>query len=189
MYTVIVLVKIGILAGLVVLYLRWRKRFSSSEQVVEEIKGFAGWAQNNKEKMLRSTRVAEVVVGIFLLGFGYFIGKDHLHLIRDGARAEGTIVGYKQEYFRESSGRPSGGLTAFMPIVRFQAGGQDVEFKDWMGTNAEVLNVRVTVLYDPEKPGMAMIDRPVWTWIPWAPTMGVGLFLILVGARGWMMGK
>jgi hypothetical protein len=70
-----------------------------------------------------------------------------------------------------------------MPIVKFQAGGQDVEFKDWMGTNAAVLNVRVTVLYDAEKPSLAMIDRPVWNWIPWAPTLGMGLFLILVGVR------
>ena len=88
MYMVIVLVKIGILAGLVILYLRWRKRFSSSEQVLDGIKGLDGWAQNNKEKILRYTRIAEVVTGVFLLCFGYFIGKDHYHLIRDGARAQ-----------------------------------------------------------------------------------------------------
>ena len=189
MYTVIALVKIGVLAGLVILYFRWRKKFSSSEQVVEEIKGFGGWADNNKEKILRYTRVAEVVTGMFLVCLGYFMGKDHYHLIRDGARAQGTIIGYKQQYFPGSDSRPSSGTQALMPIVRFQADGQDVEFKDWMGTNAEVLNVRVTVLYDPEKPSLAMIDRPVWNWIPWAPTMGVGLFLVLVGMRGWALGK
>src|ERR1700756_9504 len=100
MYTWIVVLKVGILVGILVLYFRWRKRFSSSEQVLEAIKGFAGWAQNNKEKMLRYTRIAEVVTGVFLLCLGYFIGKDHLHLIRNGARTQGTIVGYKQEYFR-----------------------------------------------------------------------------------------
>lgn len=189
MYTAIVLVKIGILAGLVILYLRWRKRFSSTEQVLEGIQGADGWAQANKAAILRYTRVAEVVVGIFLLCFGYFIGKDHYHLIRDGARAQGTIVGYQQQSFRGSDGRVSSRVEALMPIVKFQAGGQDVKFRDWMGTNAGVLNVRVTVLYDPERPGVAMIDRPVWNWIPWAPTLGVGLFLLLVGARGWMAGK
>jgi hypothetical protein len=189
MYAAILLVKIGILAGLVILYLRWRNRFSSSEQVLEGIKGFEGWAQNNKEKILRYTRIAEVVTGVFLLCFGYFIGKDHLHLIRDGARAPGTIIGYKQQYFRGSDGRLGSGSEASMPIVRFHVDGQDVEFKDWMGTDAEVLNVRVTVLYDPERPGVAMIDRPVWNWIPWAPTLGMGLFLILVGVRGWMAGR
>ncbi len=186
MYTLILAVKIGIFAGILFLYLRWRKRFASSEQVLSEIQGFAGWAQNNKEKMLRYTRIAEAVVGMFLLCLGYFMGKDHFHLIRDGMRAPGIIVGYKQEYFRGSDGRPSSGSDAFMPIVKFQAGEQDVEFKDWMGTSVAVKNVRVMVLYDPENPSLAMIDRPVWNWIPWAPTLGVGLFLVFVGARGWM---
>ena len=189
MYMWIMLAKIAIFVGLVVLYLRWRKRFSSSEQVLDGIKGFAGWAQSNKETLLRYTRIAEIVVGVFLLCLGYFIGKDHYHLIRDGVRTPGTIVGYKQQYFRGSDGRLSSGTEAFMPIVKFQAGEQDVEFKDWMGTCAAVLNVRVTVLYDPGKPSLAMIDRPVWNWIPWAPTLGMGLFLVLVGVRGWMLGK
>jgi len=46
----------------------------------------------------------------------------------------------------------------FMPIVKFQVGQQYVEFKDWMGTSVALTNVRVTVLYDPEKPSLAMID-------------------------------
>jgi len=189
MYTLIMLVKIGILAGILLLYFRWRKRFASSEHVLSEIQGFAAWAQNNKEEMLRYTRIAEAVVGLFLLCLGYFIGKDHFHLIRDGMRAPGIIVGYKEEYFRGSDGRPSSGSNAFMPIVKFQAGEQDVEFKDWMGTSVAVKNVRVMVLYDPENPSLAMIDRPVWNWIPWAPTLGMGLFLLFVGIRGWMSVK
>jgi Protein of unknown function (DUF3592) len=189
MYTVIMLVKIGILAGILLLYFRWRKRFASSEQVLSEIQGFVGWAQNNKEQMLRYTRIAEAVVGLFLLCLGYYIGKDHFHLIRDGMRAPGIIVGYKEEYFRGSDGRPSSGSNAFMPIVKFQAGEQDVEFKDWMGTSVAVKNVRVMVLYDPENPSLAMIDRPVWNWIPWAPTLGMGLFLLFVGIRGWMSSR
>jgi hypothetical protein len=186
MYAVILLVNVGILLGIVVLYLRWRKRFESSAQVLSEIQGFVGSAQNNREKMLRYTRIAEAVVGLFLLCLGYYIGKDHFHLIRGGMRAPGIIVGYKEQYFPGSDGRPSSGSEAFMPIVKFQADGQDVEFKDWMGTSVAVKNVRVTVLYDPGKPSLAMIDRPVWNWIPWAPTLGVGLFLLFVGIRGWM---
>jgi hypothetical protein len=189
MYPVILALKILIFVGLMVLYSRWRKRFSSPEQALEEIKGFAGWAQNNKATLLRYTRIIEVVVGLFLVCLGYYIGKDHYHLIRGGVRAPGTIVGYKQQYFRGSDGRLSSGTEAFMPIVKFRAEDQDVEFRDWMGTNAAVLNVRVMVLYDPEKPSLAMIDRPVWNWVPWAPTFGMGLFLFLVGVRGWVVGK
>src|SRR5437660_11369039 len=97
MYTVITAVKIAIDVGLVILYVRWRKRLSSSEQVLEGIKGFAGWAQNNKEKVLRYTRIAEVVTGVFLLCLGYFIEKDHYRLVRDGGLAAGTIVGYQEK--------------------------------------------------------------------------------------------
>jgi hypothetical protein len=189
MYIVIILVKIAILVGLVALYLRWRKRFSSSEQVLEGIKGFAGWAQSHKPELLRYTRIAEVVVGLFLLCLGYYIGRDHFHLIHDGVRTPGMVVGYKEQYFPGSYGRSSTGFTAFMPIVKFQVGNQDVEFKDWMGTNNAVTNVRVTVLYDPGKPSLAMIDRPVWNWVPWAPTLAMGLFLLFVGMRGWLLAK
>ena len=75
---------------------------------------------------------------------------------------------------------------ASLPIVKFRAGDEVVQFKDWMGAKAEVLNVRVRVLYDPANPYVAMIDRPVWNWIPWAPTFGVGLFLVLVAIKGWL---
>src|SRR5258705_9253794 len=186
MHTVIILVEIGMLVGILFLYLRWRKRFASSEQVLSEIQGFAAWAQNNKEKMLRYTRIAEVAAGLFLLCLGYYIGKDHFHLIRDGMRAPGIIVGYKEQYFPGSDGRPSSGSDAFMPIVKFQAGQQDVEVRDWMGTSGALRNVWGTVLYDPEKPSPAMIDGPLWNWDPWAPTLGGGWFLVFVGIRGGM---
>ena len=121
-------------------------------------------------------------MGVFFLLFGAYIGKDHFHLIRDGVRAPGTIVAYKQ------ISMPDGGRshweTAFMPIVKFQAGDRTVQFRDWMGTNAAVLNVRVTVLYDPANPPLAMIDRPVYNWIPWGPTFAIGLFLVLVAIKG-----
>jgi hypothetical protein len=42
----------------------------------------------------------------------------------------------------------------------------------------------VIVLYDPTNPSVAMIDRPVWNWIPWAPTFAVGLFLALAAIKG-----
>ena len=45
---------------------------------------------------------------------------------------------------------------------------------------------RVTVLYDPARPSDAMIDRPVWNWLPWAPIGAVGLFLALVAVKGWL---
>src|SRR4029077_18805355 len=139
------------------------------------------WAASNGAKVLRYTRVAQAVVGVFLLLLGYYISKEHFHLIPQGVRTQRTTVSYMQESL--SNGGGARWDYASLPIVRFQAGDEVVQFKDWMGSKAEVLNVRVRVLYDPANPYVAMIDRPVWNWIPCAPTFGVGLFLVLVAIK------
>ena len=134
----------------------------------------------NKAKILRYAWIPQVLAGLFLLGLGYFMGHAHFHLIREGVRAPGRIVGYKQENFRSSSGSFSS--TGYMPIVEFHTNERFVQFQDWLGTHvAGNKNVPVIVLYDPANPMSAMIDRPVWNWIPWAPTFALG-FLLFLGA-------
>jgi hypothetical protein len=183
MDSMVLLLKIAAALAILAMYVKWRRRLITSEQAVSGINQLATWMGNNKTKVLRYARVAEVLVGLFLVLFGCYIGKDHFHLIREGARTPGTIVGYKQESFPDRGNTHWD--TAFMPIVKFQARGRDVEFKDWMGSHAAVSwKIPVTVLYDPADPSVAMIDRPVWNWIPWAPTFAVGLFLVLVGIKG-----
>jgi uncharacterized protein DUF3592 len=178
--------KVAAALAILAIYLKWRSRLVSSQQLVSAINQLAGRMVSNKARVFRYTRVAQAVTGLFLLALGYYIGREHFHLITQGIRTQGTIVSYKQEYFAGNYLRASSsGSTAFMPIVKYQAGERVVQFKDWMGTNAAVLNVRVTVLYDPANPSVAMIDRPMWNWIPWAPTFAMGLFLVLVAINGW----
>lgn len=181
------LLKFAVALAIIVTYLKFRSRLLSSQQAISAINGLAEWMTNNKEKVFRYARIAQAVTGLFLMALGYYIGREHFHLIREGVRAPGTIVGYKEEYFRGDYSRgSSSGSTAFMPVVKFQAGDRTIQFKDWVGTNAAVLNVRVTVLYDPANPSSAMIDRPVMNWIPWAPTFAVGVFLGLVAIKAWL---
>ena len=171
--------------AIIVTYLKWRSRLTSSQQAISAINRLSEWTTNNKEKVLRYTRIAQAVTGLFLMLLGYYIGKEHFHLIREGVRAPGTIVGNKQEYFSDRGN--SHWDSAFMPIVRFQAGDRIFEFQDWMGRSSAVTwKAPVTVLYDPANPSSAMIDRPVWNWIPWAPTFAVGLFLVLVAIKAWL---
>ena len=142
----------------------------------------------NKDQILRYAYIPQAVAGAVLLIVAYFMGHAHFDLIRQGARAQGTVVGHEQQNFvsRSSSGGTRSTL-AFMPIVEFQAGEQTVRFKDWKGSSvAGDLHDRVTVLYDPARPSDAMIDRPVWNWLPWAPIGAVGLFLTLVAIKGWL---
>jgi hypothetical protein len=137
---------------------------------------------SNREKILRYAFIPQVLAGVFLLGLAYFMGHVHFHLIRQGMRAPGTIVGYKQENFLRSSGSSS---TGYMPIVEFHTNDRFIQFQDWLGASVRGgRNASVIVLYDPVNPSLAMIDRPVWNWIPWGPIFAVGLFLILVAVRG-----
>jgi hypothetical protein len=154
-----------------------------SDQLVASINTLAGNMVSNKARVLRYTYVAQVVTGLFLLFFGYFIGKEHLRLVRAGVRASGIVVEYKAQTFRAS--RQNLGGTGYMPVVEFQAGERTVRFKDWLGSSSPgMLQRPVTVLYDPANPAAAMIDRPVMNWVPWGPTMAVGAFLMLVGTGG-----
>jgi hypothetical protein len=34
-----------------------------------------------------------------------------------------------------------------------------------------------------------MIDRPVWNWIPWAPTFAVGFLLLLSAINGFFKSR
>jgi len=142
------------------------------------------WMTANREKIMRYAWIPQLFAGLVFLGLGYFMGHEHFRLIHQGVRAPGRIVGYKQESFRRSS-NASSTSTSYMPIVEFHTSDRFVQFEDWLGTNiAGSKDVPVTVLYDPANPTIAIIDRPVWNWIPWAPIAALGLFLFLVSIRG-----
>ena len=127
---------------------------------------------------------AQLIVGIVLIALGCYMGKDHMLLILLGNRAQGQIVEYKQEYIQRSRANATYTLT-LVPIVEYHLGEKAVRFEDWKGSSiAAGLNITVTVLYLPTHPASAMIDRPVWNWMPWAPICTVGLLFLLVGFKG-----
>jgi Protein of unknown function (DUF3592) len=148
---------------------------ASAEQLVS-------WMTNNRAKILRYGWIVQIFGGLIFLSLGYFMGHMHFHLISQGVRAPGRIVGYKEEIFRRSSSSSSSTSTGYMPIVEFHTSDRFVQFEDWLGSgSAGSKNVPVIVLYDPANPTQAMIDRPVWNWIPWGPMFALG-FLLLLGA-------
>ena len=151
---------------------------ASIEEVVELLK-------SNRPKMLRYMAAVQLLLGLFLLFMAYYIGHTHLHLIRAGGRAPGRVVGYEQHDFISSTGNSRSFTTGFLPVVEFNANGRNVRFTDWLGSNSTGrFPDRVTVLYDVSIPTIAMIDRPVMNWIPWAPIAVVGGLLCFVGLKG-----
>ena len=136
----------------------------------------------NKDKVLRYAVVLQIFAGAAFLFLGWFMGHDHFRLVTHGVKAQGTNVGYKTEYFRRTSGTTQTESTGYMPVVRFSAGGQTIEFKNWLGSNiAAEMNRPVIVIYDPDKPSDAMIDGGAWNWMPWLPSLALGAFLMLAG--------
>ena len=151
------------------------------------VEGLVARVLENRAQILRYMYIPQVIAGAILLIAAYMMGHVHFHLIQQGVRAPGTVVGFHQRYIGNSFSRTTPAL-AFMPIVEFQAGDRIVRFEDWKGSSlAGSLRDRVTVLYDPARPSDAMIDRPVWNWLPWAPIAAVGLFLTLVAIKGWLV--
>jgi hypothetical protein len=57
----------------------------------------AAWMTANKAKILRYAYIPQALAALVFLLLGYFMGHAHFHLIRDGIRAPGTVVDYKQE--------------------------------------------------------------------------------------------
>jgi hypothetical protein len=154
------------------------------------VEQLVGLLTGNREKILRYAWIPQLFAGLVFLGLGYFMGHAHFHLIREGARAPGRIVGYKQESFKSSSGNTSSTSTGYMPIVEFHTNERFIQFQDWLGTNITGnANVPVIVLYDPANPSLAMIDRPAWNWLPWAPILALGLFLVLVAIKGFIRSR
>jgi len=153
----------------------WGTAMASAEELV-------AWMTSNREKIFRYAWILQVFAGLVFLGLGYLMGHEHYHLLRAGVRAPGTIIGYKQKNFRSSSGSSS---TGYMPIVEFHTNDRFLQFQDWLGSNSTgARNDPVIVLYDPANPTVAMIDRPVWNWLPWAPIFALGVFLLLVSING-----
>src|SRR5215469_11028267 len=140
---------------------------------------------SHRQTIMRHMFWAQLMVGIVLIALGYYMGSDHMLLILFGDRAQGRIVEYRQEYIQRSRANGTDYRLAFMPVVEYHVGGQTVRFQDWKGSSvAAGLNTTVSVLYLPALPSRAMIDRPVWNWMPWAPICTVGLLLLLAGFKG-----
>jgi hypothetical protein len=146
------------------------------------------WMLANRAKILRYAFAPQLLVAVALLSLAYFTGKTDVHLLLNGARTRGKIVGFQPRElhtYRNPSSNGVYGRTVYLPIVEFEARGDKVRFEERkLVAKGEGVDWSVSVLYDPNKVSVAMIDRPFWNWIPWAPALVIGAFLALVSFKG-----
>jgi hypothetical protein len=146
------------------------------------------WMLANRAKILRYAFVPQLLVAVALLSLAYFTGKADAHLLLNGARTRGKIVGFQPRELHTHRNPSSNGVygrRVYLPIVEFEARGDKVRFEERkLVAKGEGVGWPVSVLYDPNKASVAMIDRPFWNWIPWAPALAIGAFLALVSFKG-----
>jgi|ERR1051325_10315817 hypothetical protein len=146
------------------------------------------FVEENRQKYFRYLFLLQFVAAIPFLWFSYETGKVHARLSLHGSRTRGTIVAVVPVRYSSSSGMSS---TAYEPVVTFTAGpgshADEFRFQEWKATKvAPAIGTNVSVLYDPEDPDIAMLDRGYLNYLPWAPCAAIGAFLVLVAVKGFV---
>jgi hypothetical protein len=149
------------------------------------------WVLAKRVKIPRFAFVPQLLAAVALLTVAFFTGKTDAHLLLNGARTRGKIVGFQPRRLQTHRNPSSNGVygrTVYLPIVEFEPRGDKVRFEEpKLVAHGEAVGWTVPVLYDPNNASLAMIDRPFWNWIPWAPALAVGAFLALVSLKGFFV--
>jgi hypothetical protein len=142
----------------------------------------AEWVRRYGPKVQRAMPWVQVAVGLFLLALAWHMGHEQFELLRAGETTTGRIVRFEEV----RSGSPgSRRYSAFHPVVEFEQAGRRRQFRDRIGSSSAAgVGDAVPIRFNPQDPSLAMIERPVWNWLPWAPTFLLGVFLIAVGVLG-----
>lgn len=144
------------------------------------------WMLANREKILRYAFIPQFLAAAVFLSFSYGTGKVHARLLLRSARTQGTIVDFRSALISHRSGSSSSyWSTIYEPLVEFTANGREFRVQEWKGSESRVgLGSSVPVLYDPEDPSVAMLDRGPSNWLPWAPFFVIGVILALASLKG-----
>lgn len=140
----------------------------------------------NRDKILRYVFILQFIAAIPLLWLATITGRHHAQLLLRGRAASGTVAAVVPVHFTSRSGTSS---TAYEPVVSFTVGAppraDEFRFQEWKGMRtAPSVGTKVSVLYDPEDPDIAMVDRGYLNYLPWAPCAAIGTFLLLVALKG-----
>jgi hypothetical protein len=103
------------------------------------------------------------LLGLGILAFGTWRGRDLVVLQSIGSRADGTVVRIESK----SNPGSEGNQTTYDSVVRFEtASGREVAFRDSIGSSHPIdeRGEIVRVIYDPADLEHAIIDRGIWNW-------------------------
>ncbi|MCL4677244.1 MAG: YpbF family protein [Alphaproteobacteria bacterium] len=130
-------------------------------------------------KQRRAYRISGLIMLLIGLGLGagsYYAGESMLALSQNGIRTGGEVVDLRSKSTDDGY--------VYHAVVRFKdLGGQDVRFEDSVGASSPTMKRKdqVQVLYPPDRPKDAIIDRGIFNW-SLSGGLAAGAFLFLLGA-------
>ncbi|PCI56946.1 MAG: hypothetical protein COB36_01360 [Alphaproteobacteria bacterium] len=116
-----------------------------------------------QSKSARISGYIMLVIACGLAGGTYYSGLDMIDRLQNGVRAPAEVVRIKSQY---SSSSDSSGYTYYAIVAFADKNGRSVEFKDSVGASSPMYKRgdAVDVIYYPDKPRDAIIDRGVFNW-------------------------
>ena len=123
------------------------------------------------------------LLGLGILAFGVWRGRDLVMLQSIGSRAEGTVVRIESK----SNPGSEGSQHTYYSVVRFEtASGREHTFRDATGSSHPIdkRGEIVGVIYSPGDPERAIIDRGVWNWAIPGGCGSFGALILAASLRG-----
>lgn len=120
-----------------------------------------------------------LIVGLAFLLLSFYSGQKMLRLEFSGLRASGAVRSFEISH-------PGSRSMAFYPVVEFSTAARTrIRFRDDAGSNPPPYHVgeAVPVLYLPESPQHAIIDRGLWNGLPSIAVFLLGSLSLYVSVR------
>jgi hypothetical protein len=156
---------------------------SAPPQRIEDVTTLTEFRERQTQQRAQLTRLAPflVLAGLGVLALGVHQSRVLLRLEASGVRTAGRVTALSP------STDSNGGITYHPQVCYADARGQTVVFRDPTGTNPPLYHVgqSVTVLYAPDEPATAIIDRGVWNWLPSALLYLFGAVCLAGGLAAW----
>lgn len=136
-----------------------------------------------KERMKSQAKIQRITAYIMLLiaigtSIGaYFAGEHMQKYVMEGLSAKGEVIRIESRYDSSSEGS---GYTYYSVVEFKEQNGSEIKFQDSVGASTPMheRGELVDVLYLPENPQKAIIDRAIWNWTLSAALLAVSLLLL-----------
>lgn len=123
------------------------------------------------------------VIALLSVGCAYYAGMDMVDKLANGVSARGEVIGFESRYSSSSSSSSSSGYTYYSVVQYRDSNGNTIKFEDGVGSSHKMhkRGEGVDVLYNPEDPYDAMIDRGIWNWLISGGLALLGFLMALAG--------